>query len=89
MNTEDMERIQHEKNAVDRLSGTIIESFPQLMGFTRHNFRSSLHRQGCMVGKLFILCPLWVIQRAEFTAAVHKKTAAEIITWLNATHGLA
>lgn len=82
------QRIQEQQAAVDRLSGAVIRSFPALMGFTRQAAQTSSPRQGKMAGRSFILFPMWVIQRAEFTSPVHKATATEVLQWIKSSHGL-
>ncbi|KAH8899986.1 hypothetical protein GQ53DRAFT_676167 [Thozetella sp. PMI_491] len=82
---------QKQRDWVDVLSNAIIGSFPMLLGFTvRHEQieRPQLPRQGRMAGRLFALFSMWAIQRANFTSAQHKQTAAEVVDWINSRHGL-
>jgi hypothetical protein len=81
---ENMERIHTEQEAVDKLSSVIMWSIPLLLGFTRRydrHPRSPPH--GKMVGRLFCLCSMWVIQMARFTSLEHKQTASEVTKWIN------
>ncbi|KAK9236696.1 hypothetical protein V1525DRAFT_197763 [Lipomyces kononenkoae] len=86
---EDMERIQGEQDAVNRLSSILIRSFPQLLGFTHKNTSGPyLPAQGKMAGRYFSLFSMCVVQRARSTPPEHKQSASEVIEWINSTHGL-
>jgi hypothetical protein len=86
---EDMERIQREQDAVNRLSSILIRSFPQLLGFTHKDTRGPyLPAQGKMAGRYFSLFSMCVVQSARSTPPKHKQTASEVIEWINSTHGL-
>ena len=89
LDLENMERIRIEGDAIDRLSAAIMESYPSLLGFTYEDSEEPLSPlQGRMAGRLFSIFPMWVIQRAQFTSDLHKRTASEIIEWINFRHGL-
>ena len=61
-NLEDMERIGAERDAVDRLSGVIIRSYPSFLGFThQHSQEPHSPLQGRVAGRLFFISPMWVI----------------------------
>jgi hypothetical protein len=88
---EDILVIQNQRAWVDTLSTSIIQGFPMLLGFTHRHERSGRPRfpqQGKMAGRFFSLFSLWVVQRAQFTSDQHKKTASEVIAWINSRHGL-
>jgi hypothetical protein len=73
------------------LSTAIIQSFPMLLGYTHkheHAEGPQIPQQGKMVGRLFALFSMWVIQRAQFTSDEHKQTASEVIAWIKSRHGL-
>ncbi|KAK9365301.1 hypothetical protein V1509DRAFT_407381 [Lipomyces kononenkoae] len=86
---EDMERVQREQDAVNRLSSILIRSFPQLLGFTHKDTRGPyLPAQGKMAGRYFSLFSMCVVQTARSTPPEHKQSASEVIEWINSTHGL-
>ncbi len=81
-----MQIIQKQREWVDVLSGVIIASVPQLLGFTYQDDqgrRPQQAQQGRMAGRLFALFSMWVVQRAKFTSPQHKQTAAEVVSWIN------
>ena len=79
---------QDQAFAVEQLSSAIVRSLPQLTGFKhRHESNYTPHR-GKMTGRLFALCSLRVVQQANWTSEVHKKTADEIVEWMRMRHGL-
>ncbi|KIW26162.1 hypothetical protein, variant [Cladophialophora immunda] len=81
---ENMERIHTEQEAVDKLSSVIMWSIPLLLGFTRrYDSHPRSPPPGKMVGRLFCLCSMWVIQKARFTSLEHKQTASEVTKWIN------
>jgi hypothetical protein len=83
--------IQKQCSWVEVLSAAIIESFPQLLGFTNNQNQTGplrLPQQGILAGRLFALFSMWVIQRAQFTSVQHKHTASEVVSWINTRHGL-
>jgi len=85
----DMERIQAEQDAVHRLSGTLIRSFPQLLGFVYGDTREPYFlQQGKMAGRFFALFSMSVVQWARFTSPEHKQTASEVIQWIHSSHSL-
>lgn len=88
---EEQELIQQQIEYVEQLASSIIQSFPMLLGFTHRHKRSgpSTLPQGKMAGRLFSLFSVWVVQRAKFASEEHKKTAREVMEWINARHGLA
>jgi hypothetical protein len=89
--SEDVLIIQNQRVRVDTLSSSIIQCFPMLLGFTRRHEGPGGPRflkRGRMAGRFFSLFSLWVVQRAQFTSDQHKKTATEVITWINSRHGL-
>jgi hypothetical protein len=88
---EDQAVIQKQLDSIHILSTVIIQSFPMLLGFTRRHEHAGGPRfpqRGKMVGRLFALFSMWVIQMAQFTSAEHKRTASEVIAWINSRHGL-
>jgi len=86
---EDMDCIQGERRTIERLSATIIRSFPLLMGFTNELWHNSyIPRQGKMAGRFLYLFPMSVIKKAELTSPLHKLTASKVIDWINSSHGL-
>ena len=88
-NAEDAERIQGEREVVDKLATIIIESFPPLLGIMYDPSKETLPlRQGRMAGRFFALFSMWVVQRAAFTIPKHKQTASEVTAWINSSHGL-
>ena len=88
-NEEEVDLIQHEQDAVNGLSATIIRSFPQLLGFIHKDTRApNSLPQGTMAGRFFSLFSMNVVQRSRFAPPEHKKTAAEVMAWINSTHGL-
>jgi hypothetical protein len=83
--------IQKQLDSIHMLSTAIIQSFPMLLGFTHKHEHAGVPRfpqQGKMVGRLFALFSMWVVQRAKFTSTEHKQTASEVIAWINSRHGL-
>lgn len=81
--------IQRQRQWIDVLSGAILKSFPQLLGFAIRREgvgRAPLAQQGRMAGRLFALFSMWVVQRAKFTSPQHKQTASEVIGWINSRH---
>ncbi|KAF2673700.1 hypothetical protein BT63DRAFT_431674 [Microthyrium microscopicum] len=89
-NEHDIASIQTQRNWIEVLSAAVIESFPQLLGFTQEQGSGwpRMPQQGRMAGRLFALFSMWVIERAQFTSDQHKKTASEVVSWINARHGL-
>lgn len=83
--------IQNHREQVVTLASTILKSFPQLLGFTyRHEGapQTQISLQGRMVGRLFALFSMWVVQRAKSTSEQQKQTASEVVAWINLCHGL-
>lgn len=83
--------IQKQREQVDNLAATILESFPQLLGFTykyKKAGQPQLSLQGRMVGRLFALFSMWVVQKAKFTSVQQQQTASDVVTWINNRHGL-
>ncbi|KAK6383421.1 hypothetical protein LTS17_002713 [Exophiala oligosperma] len=87
--TEDEELIRAQHQGVQRLSSSIIRSFPQLLGFV-HGDVQPPHAlpQGKMAGRYFSLFSLSIVQRARFTSAEHKQTATEVLNWIKSSHQL-
>lgn len=82
------QHILNEQLAVDQLSAGIIRSIPSLLHFTKQTQEPFSFPQGRMVGRLFSLFPIGVVQRARFTSDAHKKTASDVTQWLRSRHGL-
>ena len=78
-------RIQAQRDAINELSGTIIRSFPPLLGYEAG---VQSFAQGKMVGRFFSLFSMWIVQRAQFTSPQHKQTAFEVTNWINSQHRL-
>ncbi len=91
MDESDRSMVQKQHEWIGVLSVAVLSSFPQLLGFTYSNEekrQSRQSQQGKMAGRLFALFSMWVIQLAKFTSSEHKKTAAEVVAWINTRHGL-
>jgi hypothetical protein len=83
------ERIRLEREEVEQLSSTVMQSFPLLMGFTDtqpHEPRWSQH--GKMAGRYFCIFSMWIVSQAEFTLPSHKETAAKVLEWIASSHSL-
>lgn len=83
--------VQKQREQINNLAATILESFPQLLGFTykyKQAGQPQISLQGRMVGRLFALFSLWVVQKAKFTSTQQKQTASDVVTWINNRHGL-
>ncbi|KAL6244345.1 hypothetical protein RBB50_008587 [Rhinocladiella similis] len=87
--TADEELIRAQHQGVQRLSSSIIRSFPQLLGFVHRDVQPP-HAlpQGKMAGRHFSLFSLGIVQRARFTSAEHKQTATEVLNWIKSSHQL-
>ena len=85
----DQEAVVPGKEAIDRLSSSIIRSYPTLMGFTDSSAKYRVPRvHGRMVGRQLALFALSVVQSAQFTSERHKFTASKVIQWVIAQHAL-
>jgi len=82
------DKVEIEQAAIQALSGGIIESSPQLLGFIDSDGSQYPPQQGLMAGRFFILFSMWVIQRAKHTSTAHKRVATEIVEWIKCTHAL-
>lgn len=86
---EDLERIQIQQNSVQKLSSTIIRSFPQLLGYMHRDHQAPYSLpQGKMLGRFFSLFAMHVVENARFTSSEHKQTASEVIEWIHLSHRL-
>ena len=81
------ERVEREQSAINELSGSIIRSFPPLMGFGAGSFPPP-SSQGMMVGQFSGLFAMDVIRAVEFTSSKHKNTARKVTEWIAASHKL-
>ena len=83
-------RIRDQVEAVDRLAASIIRSVPPLIGLTQgpdpETGQSRQH--GKMAGRLFLVCAMWTVKRAQYASAEHRQTATEVLAWITARHGL-
>lgn len=92
LDEDDKSVIQKQREQVDNLAATILESFLQLLGFTykyRKSGQPQISLQGRMVGRLFALFSMWVVQKARFASTQQKQTASDVVAWINNRHGLA
>jgi hypothetical protein len=84
---ENEQRIRAQREAVDKLSSTVMQSFPLLMGFVDgqlHEPRWSQH--GNMAGRYFCIFTMWVVSQARFTSPSHQDTARKVLEWINSSH---
>lgn len=91
LDEDDKSVIQKQREQVNNLAATILESFPQLLGFTykyRKAGQPQISLQGRMVGRLFALFSMWVVHKAKFTSTQQKQTASDVVAWINNRHGL-
>lgn len=78
-----------EREAIERLSSTIVQSLPPLLGFMDDVSQVAWpYPYGQMAGRFFAMCSMWIVQKARFTSPRHKQTAAEVLAWLNDVHKL-
>lgn len=91
LDEDDKSVIQKQREQVDNLAATILESFPQLLGFTykyKKSGQPQISLQGRMVGRLFALFSMWVVHKARFASSQQKQTASDVVAWINNRHGL-
>lgn len=85
----DQARIAQEQIAIEKLSSTIIRSFPPLMGLTDEDGKRTMSApQGLMAGRFLAQFAMDVVARSEYTPAEHKKTALKVEEWLRESHAL-
>lgn len=83
------DRISREQGAIEKLSSTIIRSFPPLMGFTdQDGKRNAAAPQGLMAGRFLALFAMDVVAKSEYTPSEHQRIAVKVEEWINASHGL-
>lgn len=80
--------IDAQQKWIDILSTTIMESFPILLGYTLKHQYIGGPRQGRMAGRLFSIFSMRAIEQSKYASEQHKKTATEVINWVNSQHGL-
>jgi hypothetical protein len=74
---------------VDKVSGTIIRSFPSLLGMIFDPSKETpALRKGKMAGKFFALFAMAVVQQAKYTSLQHKATASEVVAYIASVHSL-
>jgi hypothetical protein len=83
------EHLTAHTKTIDKMSGTIIRSFPSLLGMIFEPSKETIAlRHGKMAGKFFALFAMVVVQQATYTSAQHKQTAAQVVAYIGSLHSL-
>ena len=80
--------VRREQDTIEKLSSSIIRSFPPLMGFIDDTDQQSAPSQGKMAGRFLALFALDVILRAKSTTLEHKHIALTVTQWVYASHAI-
>ena len=89
-NTEDLEHIQDERNAITRLSRAIFRCYSALWDYKDGSQADAANssRSGRMIGRSYSLFTMTVIQRASSVSSEYRSRASDAIARIRANHEL-
>lgn len=73
------------REATRKLAGSIIESCIPLLGFSS---QGAAYPRGKMARRFFAICAMWVVQRAKLASEEQRRTAGDVLEWLDRAHRL-
>lgn len=85
----DKASIRQQEDEIEALAGSIIRSFPRLMGLTDDAGEvQAAQSQGIMAGRFLALFAMNIVREAAHASPEHKLTASNVIQWVSKRHTL-